>query len=143
MVKKQCTKCKIEKDFTEFNKNKRTKDGLHSQCKQCKKEYRDKNRDNISEYKKDWANKNREHKAEYQKKYREENKDKIRVYLKEWERENRKQNNIAYQRKKAFGIIRNIIRQDNPNIKSKAFKILGCDYNQLKTHLESKLQSGS
>ncbi len=79
MVKKQCTKCKIEKDFTEFNKNKRTKDGLHSQCKQCKKEYRDKNRDNISEYKKDWANKNKDHKAEYQKKYREENKDKIRV----------------------------------------------------------------
>lgn len=33
---KTCTKCHIEKDESEFYKNKRTKDGLYSHCKSCK-----------------------------------------------------------------------------------------------------------
>lgn len=34
---KQCSKCKEEKPLSEFSKNKRTKDGYHFYCKDCKK----------------------------------------------------------------------------------------------------------
>ena len=34
---KRCTKCKQEKSFSEFSKNKNCKDGLHSWCKECER----------------------------------------------------------------------------------------------------------
>jgi len=36
-MKKICTKCKVEKNTTEFNKKNRNKDGLSSQCRECNK----------------------------------------------------------------------------------------------------------
>ncbi len=35
---KRCNKCKQEKSYNEFNKNKRKKDGLQDYCKLCKSE---------------------------------------------------------------------------------------------------------
>ena len=35
---KTCTKCKIEKPFEAFHKNKHRKDGYHTECKECNKE---------------------------------------------------------------------------------------------------------
>lgn len=35
---KVCTKCKVRKRSTSFYKNKITKDGLRSECKECSKE---------------------------------------------------------------------------------------------------------
>lgn len=45
---KTCTKCGIEKDETEYHKNKGHKDGLMAECKICKKKYRDINKDKIT-----------------------------------------------------------------------------------------------
>jgi len=52
---KTCSKCKVKKHISLFNKDKGTKSGLQSQCKQCKKmfnakyhqtkEYKDKERE--------------------------------------------------------------------------------------------------
>jgi len=36
---KQCTKCKKRKDESEFNKNRKNKDGLSLLCKKCSREY--------------------------------------------------------------------------------------------------------
>lgn len=36
---KVCSTCKVEKPISDFYKNKRNKDGYHSQCKSCMKEY--------------------------------------------------------------------------------------------------------
>ena len=36
---KVCSKCKRELPITEFNKHRRSKDGLQCSCKQCQKEY--------------------------------------------------------------------------------------------------------
>ena len=32
---KICTKCKVEKELTEFSTNKKAIEGLHSWCKEC------------------------------------------------------------------------------------------------------------
>jgi len=37
---KICNKCDLEKPLTEFHENKLGKDGLHSQCKNCKNDYK-------------------------------------------------------------------------------------------------------
>ena len=34
-MKKKCTRCKLEKDSSQFCKDKRTKDGLYSDCRKC------------------------------------------------------------------------------------------------------------
>lgn len=39
MFTKICSKCKQEKDLSEFYRDKRAKNGLHCQCKQCMKEW--------------------------------------------------------------------------------------------------------
>jgi len=39
MSSKVCTKCKIDKPFTEFSKKKTSPDGLQYICKQCHREY--------------------------------------------------------------------------------------------------------
>ena len=86
-VFKKCTKCGEIKLATSdnFNKDKKGKYGLRSQCKACVKKYkkyREKNKDKIREYQK-------EYKKEYGKKYRENNKDKIKEYKKEYREKNR------------------------------------------------------
>jgi hypothetical protein len=44
---KTCTKCEVEKELKDFSKNKRNKDGLQEQCKECGKLYYRKNRKSI------------------------------------------------------------------------------------------------
>lgn len=72
---KICTKCKIEKDETEFYKDKRRVSGLRSECKSCslednsnrehrylgtRKEYRDNNKDKIKKIHRTYYINNRE-----------------------------------------------------------------------------------
>jgi len=76
MIKK-CTKCSVEKPFSEFNKAKRAKTGLRSECKSCENQYQrqhyQNNKDKIREY----YQENKEKIAEAQRQYRQENKEKI------------------------------------------------------------------
>lgn len=70
---KICSTCKLAKDLSSFNKNKKLKDGLCHECKQCKRDY------NLKRY----SLKQNEIK-EKTKLYRLENKDKITSYQKEY-----------------------------------------------------------
>ena len=45
-MQKRCPKCKITKDIIHFTKDKKAKDGLSWQCRECKKQYDDKRRSN-------------------------------------------------------------------------------------------------
>lgn len=51
---KKCRKCEIEKEFKDFHKSSQRKDGLRSECKNCRnkeiKECRNKNRERINQY---------------------------------------------------------------------------------------------
>lgn len=47
---KKCNKCKKQKDYKEFRKDKRTNDGYYTYCNDCQKEYQKK----YNAYKKDF-----------------------------------------------------------------------------------------
>ena len=77
---KKCSICGELKPFSEFSKNKRSKDGLQSQCKICRKEYYENNKEKILEYQKEYRENNKEQLKEYHKKYYKNNKDRIKKY---------------------------------------------------------------
>ena len=83
---KKCTKCSEEKSLEEFYKR---KDGLDSQCKACKKQYREANREKIAERDKRYREANREKIAERTKRHREANREKIAEYQKQYHQANR------------------------------------------------------
>ena len=75
---KTCSTCKEVKPLTCFGKDKRSKNGLRSQCKECEKKYRingEKNRD-------------LEKKHTHAKQYRDKHKDVERARLLKWKTEN-------------------------------------------------------
>lgn len=71
---KKCSKCKVEKPFTEFHKHPKVK--YQSQCKQCQKDF-------IKEYLKTPKG------IAYRKKYREENKELFAKAAKKWVKNNK------------------------------------------------------
>ena len=63
-MSKVCTKCKVEKELTEFHKDSKTKDGLFIWCKACNamraKKHYIKNKEKIDKYNLEWKKKNPE-----------------------------------------------------------------------------------
>ena len=60
---KKCSKCKIEKPYSEFSKHKKKKDGYQPFCKSCNKEYK-------KQYQKDNAERYKEYYKEYRRQKR-------------------------------------------------------------------------
>ncbi len=76
---KTCCKCKVEKQISEFQKNKTKKDGLQTYCKICK-----------SEIFKEYSRNNKEIVLGAQRRWRSENKERIKNYQAEYVFENLK-----------------------------------------------------
>ena len=80
---KTCTKCKTEKDLTEFYRAVAFPDGLDYSCKACTTErnrlWRKKNRESDRIYTRNYYAKNREKFRERDRIYKRENRDKIRI----------------------------------------------------------------
>lgn len=111
---KICTKCKVKKELSEYNKSKKAKDGHKSSCRMCdnkakreynaknkqkahqyyldtldkRREYKEKNKEYIKQQKKDYRRRNKEAIKKYEKEYREKNKEIIRIRQKEWRSNN-------------------------------------------------------
>ena len=108
---KQCTKCKKDKDLSEFYKDKHTKDKLSYNCKICckiKSElYTKSNKQRVAEYQAsyrkdnleelkhylsvytvDYYKKNKEKVDSYQAQYRNENKEKVAARIASWGKSN-------------------------------------------------------
>ena len=90
MQQKTCKKCNIEKEITEFHKEKRGKYGVRSKCKKC-----------AAEYKAQYCQANIERIAEYKKLYDQNNKDVIKQYqqsnrerISEYQKQYRKSNSV-------------------------------------------------
>jgi hypothetical protein len=80
MQTKICSKCKVEKDVTEFSKSKSGKDGLQNWCRVCAKQYRIENGEALREYDRQHYLANREAHREQARKYRIENREAISEY---------------------------------------------------------------
>jgi hypothetical protein len=86
-MKKACSTCKVEKDVSEFCKDRSAKDGYQYKCKACFKLKYKENRDKLLEYGKEHYKQNRDKLLEYQKQYNEKNIAKISEYAKEYYKE--------------------------------------------------------
>lgn len=167
-AQKKCSKCSIIKPSSEFYKNKKSKDGLRSNCIRCGIEYKNLHIEKIKvqtknynekrkEQKKKWANDNKikvensrkkwisnnretrlEYLKDYNKKYYEENRITRLEYSKQKQKEYRKNNPV-------FRIKQNLRRRINRFIKNKSQsteKILGITYDDFLKYLISKFTEG-
>ena len=104
MKTKVCTKCKIEKEITEFYKKPKQIYGVNPRCKVCiredAKEYRDNNKESIRTRDKKYREENKERIAARQKKFREENKERISEQRKKYREENKER--ISEQQKEWY-----------------------------------------
>jgi len=159
-MKKNCTKCNVEKELDCFYRDKKGRFGVASQCKICiidkhKENYKlDPNKVKNSSDKWAKANRNKVKKRvvkyqlanpdkvkESKEKYREANKEQIKVYNKKWN-----ENNPDYRikwyidNKELTGNLRTFIgkifKQNGYTKKSKTYEILGCSFEEFKIHIE-------
>ena len=94
MTHKTCSKCKVSKPTDGFNKNKNSKDGLHSLCRQCHnngvREFRALNRDHVISQAKlyDKKRSGNQERKDCKKRYRERYKEEIKLRSKKYHLEN-------------------------------------------------------
>ena len=85
---KVCTKCRLEKPFSGFTKTKATKDGYHSNCKECrsktKKLHRGLNHESILEREAAYRELKREHLRAYHKSWRGANPESVVSHRQQW-----------------------------------------------------------
>lgn len=146
LISKECTCCHEVKPVSEFGKRERSKDGLESQCKECRKIYREENKDKFNEYNKKYKQENPDYFKKYNKKYKQENKDKTQKYNKKYKdkktqdalQQNKKEIETNPEKynyngdKKPFGIIYSV-----HNIKSNKYYV-----GQTKTTFDIRYPSG-
>jgi len=173
MKNKICCKCKLDKEYSMYHKDKTHKDGYRSICKSCVKIYADSRY--VKVIKKDSPKINIK---EYRKQYYLDNKDKLKLKSREYYKNNKesvKLTKIKYKPKKR---IQDKIYRENNKTKqnekererrindplyrlttntrklilksfkdkkyskqSKTYQILGCSYDEFKTHIESQWES--
>jgi hypothetical protein len=157
---KKCNKCKEIKPIIHFHKNKSNKDGYSYRCKPCCKESKELNKEKYSKTHKIWYNKTKKKRKEVYDKYRRENKeliksryDKYRSENKEYikYRRNRKRENERHRERlvndpvfrmkcRIKCLIYQSINRMGFSKKTKTFEILGCTFEEFKTHLESNFE---
>jgi hypothetical protein len=154
---KICTKCKITKPTTEFNKSKEKKDGHMSHCKSCRKEHYQDNKEDILEQKKEYYQDNRTDILEQKKEYSKNNKEQISARQKKYYTDNKKyivERNLKYKKKRLSSdplfklrndigsLIRKSIKRGGFAKRSKTHKILGCSFDEFKIHIEKQFTEG-
>ena len=146
---KSCSKCKELKPLTEFSKDKNKTSGYNSQCKTCIKEYYKANVDKIKEQKKEYYKAN----VDKFKQYNKNNADKLKEQKKQYNKANRdtinKQRTLRRNQDPLFKLkentrsrIRQSIKNNGYTKQSRTYKILGCSYEQFKSHIEKQFTEG-
>jgi len=160
---KICSKCKEEKELSEFYKDKQKKDCLSSKCKTCidkqVKTYTDKNKETCKirqknsskkyyiknqSYYKEYGKEYRDSNKEYFEKWREDNREKNREYAKQYFQNNKEKikHKIKLRRNKNIHLLRwrdlltTILKYFNKTKIGKTYDLLGYKPIQLKEHLD-------
>ncbi len=133
---KICSKCKKEKDLSEFIKCKGYKDGHINWCRNCT---------NINSKK--WYKNNKIKALKTRKKYKQNNKEKIKKDQRKYHQKNKEKfNKLRNQRFKTdinFKVVYNLRTRLHHAIKGRTkskrtLNLLGCSIKELKKHLESQ-----
>lgn len=146
----RCKLCfsKKNKEFREINKE---------IIKEQKRAYylKNKDSDDFKEKSKIIREGRKEYLKEYNKKYREDNKDKLKEYIKDYYNDNKEKiisNVIKYKNNRKIHdltfrlsisirrTINNSFYRNGYSKKTKTYEILGCTFEELKIHLESKFK---
>lgn len=157
---KRCCSCKVEKDFSLFHKSRSNDDGYKPACKECRKiestKRYAKHSESIKEYTQNYRNDNPKKNQEYYQEnqeyfinYREANLE----HHREWRKINRK--NINTRRKiyldnnpsakiaaRCRSRVSEAIKQQSATKYKNCVDLLGCSFEELKTHLESQFTKG-
>jgi hypothetical protein len=100
--------------------------------KEKNKKYREENKDNL----KKWREENKEKIREQRKKYREQNRDKISQY----EKTKRKEDPLYWLRSNIRSSISTMLSRKGYTKNSKTIEILGCSFEEFFLYLESKFE---
>jgi hypothetical protein len=154
---KSFNRCKLELEYSLFNKNKRMKDGYSNTCRECmhivnSKSYIN-NKEKINTSSKIWYEINKEkhvkHVKEYQKLNPEVNRKSTAKYLKNNPeyyknyRRNRYKTNPQFKLRIILGIrLNEVLKKSKTNKGSNIIKLLGCSLENLKLHLEKQFKEG-
>lgn len=137
-MRKICTKCKVEKETTEFYKRTISPDGLRPNCKLCQKEidkqYRLENREKLLKYDQD-RSQHTERKEVHRKacnKYDRSHKEKIKEHKLERYRNEVRFKLMVILRRRLTCILKRKTKTGS------AVRDLGCTIDELKLYLESK-----
>lgn len=152
-----CTKCNIEKEFTEYRKDKKGKYGISSRCRSCRNKvdtaYYQQHREERKIQDKIYRDKTKEARSKYQKQYRIENKESLRIYFRQYTLDNKEKINEGALRRHTTRYYNDIqfrlaivLRKRlymalvDETKKGSAVDDLGCSVKELKQYLESKFQ---
>ena len=131
---KVCSKCNEEKEFGEFYKHKKGKNGLMSYCKECQliqsNSWRTENPEKIKQY--ELCN------AEKRQKYRKDNSENMKQYFTDYQR-NRRRNDLNHR---IICNLRNRLWCAVARKQGKTKDLLGCTVAQLRTFLEAEFEEG-
>ena len=145
---KNCKKCNINKDLTEFGKHKRSKDGKDYYCRDCKRgmnrTWQLNNPDKLKEGKKksdlQWYENNKNRKLQTNKQWKENNKE----YNREWFRKYKLEREQSDPQFKVQNKIRTRLwyALKNKQKNGSGIKDLGCSVEDLMKHLENQFTEG-
>lgn len=130
LVGKKCTVCGEDKEISEFGYANKKKGTYRAECKECRKQYREKNKDRTREYGKRYREENKEYCKEKNRRWEENNKEKRRQrYIRNYEyyKEYRKQHSRK-EKEDNIAKITNMLHQTNSTLKRIGIKAYGYIY---------------
>lgn len=107
LIKLECSVCHETKDVSCFDKDKSSKDGVYTKCKQCRKKYRENRKEESCEYLRKWRGNHKEERYEYHRRYNGNHKEKINGINRRY-KENKAQQEI-------IKIYENVTKHKYPN----------------------------
>lgn len=146
---KKCSVCEVYKDFSEYKGCKSCLNGISAQCKDCYKITNKKYRDSIpSDVKKERKHqeylRNKEGYLRRSKNYVENNKEYVAERRRGYEKNIKNTNSLLHLTRNIRSLIKTtFVRGIIKDIKKakKTTLLLGCDFEEFKTHIESQFES--
>jgi hypothetical protein len=135
---KICTKCKEEKELSDFHKNKCSIDCLNATCKTCKKLYHLNNKEKNIQRTKKWVENNKDKRINWLK----ENKNKILITANKYQKQRKKIDVLFKLSSRTRTLISSSFSKNGYSKNSKTYLILGCTFKEFKLHLEKQFTKG-